>query len=131
MLEVASRHTGHEDTGEKREAYTSLGIPEYWRFDETGEFHGERLPVTVSRTEFTSGSRSSRCPRTSCRDSGVLKLHIWSHNGRLEWYDPETGLHIATLHGERAARVEAETRAERAEARNRELEEEPSRLSGK
>ena len=28
---------------EKRPAYAGLGIPEYWRFDETGEFHGTRL----------------------------------------------------------------------------------------
>ena len=23
--------------------YAALGIPEYWRFDETGKFHGARL----------------------------------------------------------------------------------------
>ena len=28
---------------DKRPAYAGLGIPEYWRFDETGEFHGTRL----------------------------------------------------------------------------------------
>ena len=28
---------------EKRTAYAGLGTPEYWRFDETGEFHGTRL----------------------------------------------------------------------------------------
>ena len=28
---------------EKRAAYADLEIPEYWRFDETGEFHGARL----------------------------------------------------------------------------------------
>ena len=31
------------DQVEKRKAYASLGIPEYWRFDETGELHGTRL----------------------------------------------------------------------------------------
>ena len=43
VLEVASRRTGNEDTGENCEVYAALGIPEYWRFDETGEYHGTRL----------------------------------------------------------------------------------------
>ena len=43
VLEIASRATGQNDVGNKREHYAELGIPEYWRFDETGEFHGARL----------------------------------------------------------------------------------------
>ena len=43
VLEIASRATGQNDVRNKREHYAELGIPEYWRFDETGEFHGARL----------------------------------------------------------------------------------------
>ena len=43
VLEVASAGTGSVDIGEKRKFYQGLPIPEYWRFDKTGEFHGERL----------------------------------------------------------------------------------------
>ena len=45
VLEVASPRTGHIDVGEKRDDYAALGIPEYWRFDETetGRYHGARL----------------------------------------------------------------------------------------
>ena len=43
VLEIASRSTGQQDEVEKRAAYAGLGIPEYWRFDETGKFHGTRL----------------------------------------------------------------------------------------
>ena len=43
VLEIASPHTGHIDVGAKRDDYAALAIPEYWRFDETGEFHGTRL----------------------------------------------------------------------------------------
>ncbi len=43
VLEIASKGTGHVDAGEKREFCGSLGIPEYWRFDSTGELHRARL----------------------------------------------------------------------------------------
>ncbi len=36
VLEVASESTGDIDVGIKRDYYAALGIPEYWRFDETG-----------------------------------------------------------------------------------------------
>ena len=152
VLEVASRHTGNEDTGEKREAYAALGIPEYWRFDETGEYHGERLAgdrlvdgvyESIEIEQVTEDLLQGR--------SDVLGLDIRWHDGRLEWYDPETGRHIVTLAAERATRMQAEARAtderttriqaearaddERAartaaEARSRELEEELRRLRG-
>ena len=43
VMEIASQSTGQEDTGNKRTWYADLGIPEYWRFDQTGRFHGSRL----------------------------------------------------------------------------------------
>ena len=43
VLEIASQATGRSDVGEKREFYQRLLIPEYWRFDATGEFHVARL----------------------------------------------------------------------------------------
>ena len=117
VLEVASRHTGDEDTGEKREVYAALGIPEYWRFDETGEHHGERLagdslvdgvyePVEIE--QIAEGILQGH--------SDVLDLDIRWHDGLLEWYDPETGCHIPTLVDQRN--------------RVRELEEELRRLRG-
>ena len=42
-MEIASRSTGRTDTREKRVEYAALGIPEYWRFDETGRYHRTRL----------------------------------------------------------------------------------------
>ena len=55
--------------------------------------------------------------------SDVLDLDIRWHDGRLEWYDPATGRHIVTLDDERV-------RADAAETRVRELEEELRRLHG-
>ena len=42
VLEIGSPSTGRVDVGEKRDDYEALGIPEYWRFDETGRSHGVR-----------------------------------------------------------------------------------------
>ena len=121
ILEIASRSTGRQDVVEKRSAYAGLGIPEYWRFDETGEFHGARLagdrlvdgryePVPVETVEEGVLQGYSR----------VLNLFIrWDH-GQLGWHDPETGQHIATFAQERA-------RADAAEARVRDLEAELER----
>ena len=117
VLEIASEGTGHIDVGEKREFYQSLGIPEYWRFDATGEYHGTRLagdrlvdgryePIDVA--ELASGVLEGH--------SVVLDLNWRWFEGRLDCHDPATGQPIATFESERA-------RADAAEARVRELEE--------
>ncbi len=133
VLEIASRSTGHIDSGPKRRDYAALGIPEYWRFDETatGRYHGTRLAgerlaageyVGIDIVELPDGSLQGY--------SAVLGLYLRWADGELVFYDPATGRPIATLADEREARVAAEARAaaERearvaAEARLRELEE--------
>ena len=130
VLEIGSPSTGRVDTGAKRDDYAALGIPEYWRFDETGRSHGARLagdrlvdgvyrPIAIEELEedVLQGH------------SAVLNLDLrWEH-GQLKWHDPETGRHIATYDDqvaraetaetraarERAGRVAAEARAEQAE----------------
>ncbi len=129
VLEIASPRTGHVDVGEKREAYAALGIPEYWRFDETGQYHrtrlaGDRLadgvyvpiPIDEPAADVLQGY------------SAILNLHLLWERGELRWHDPDTGRHIPTFDGERArADDERESRL-RAEARVRELEAELRRL---
>ena len=147
VLEIASRSSGRKDTGPKREAYAALGIPEYWRFDETGRFHGvklagdrlvdgEYLPIEVE--ELPDGSmqgysaalnlslRWVPSERPPYREGPARGLE----RGQLAWHDPATGRPIATLEDERARAdtAEAERNAERdarltPEARVRELEE--------
>ena len=137
VLEIGSPSTGHVDTGAKRADYAALGIPEYWRFDETGRSHGVRLagdrlvdgvyrPMAIE--ELEEDVLRGR--------SAVLNVDLrWEH-GQLKWHDPETGRHIATyddqvaraereragraaaeaeLGTEREGRVAAEARAEQAE----------------
>ena len=44
VLEIGSKTTGERDEIYKRQAYAAMGIPEYWRFDETGgEYHNAPL----------------------------------------------------------------------------------------
>ena len=125
VLEIGSPSTGHVDVGAKRDYYEALGIPEYWRFDETGRSHGARLggdrlvdgvyrPIAIE--ELEEDVLQGR--------SAVLNLDLrWEH-GQLKWHDPETGRHIATYDDqvaraerERAGRVAAEARAVQAEVR--------------
>ena len=136
VLEVASRSTGAVDLAEKREYYADMGVGEYWRFDETGEYHGEYLagdvlfdgsyqPVTIETV--ADGVRQGYSP--------ALDLVLRWNDGRLGWHEAETGRHIATFQEEqRARREEQQARLEEqqarlaAEARVRELEAEVERL---
>ena len=117
VLEIGSPSTGRVDTGAKRDDYAALGIPEYWRFDETARSHGARLagdrlvdgvyrPVAIE--ELEEDILQGR--------SAVLHLDLrWEH-GQLKWHDPETGRHIATCDDQvaRAERAEVQVRQERA-----------------
>ena len=117
VLEIASRSTADTDTGAKRHDYAALSIPEYWRFDATGEYHGTRL----AGDRLTAGAYHPI--RIDELDDGVLQgyspilnLNLrWAH-GQLEWHDPATGLHIATFDSERAGRRYAEARVKELEA---------------
>ena len=138
VLEIASRHTGHIDIGEKRDAYAAIGIQEYWRFDETGQYHGTRLagdrledgryaPIDIDElsSEVLQGY------------SAVLNLLLRWTNGTLGWHDPDTGRHIATFASERAradqeqaGRLAEQAGRLRAEAQVRALQEQLRRLRG-
>ena len=131
VLEIASRSTGEEDTGPKRCDYEALGISEYWRFDETGEFHHTRL----AGDRLTDGQYQP-IPIEQLEDgilqgySEILNLQIRWERGQLRWHDPATGRHIATFDDERARADDERARADNAEARVRELEEELKKLRG-
>ena len=124
VLEIASRRTGRVDVEDKRNDYAALGIPEYWRFDETGEFHGTRL----AGDRLATDGQYQPIPIEEVADgilqgySRVLNLLLRWENGQLRWHDPATGGHIATFQEEREARIRAEEARLLAEARVRELE---------
>jgi hypothetical protein len=106
-----------------------LGIPEYWRFDQTGEYHGARLagdrlvgnayvPLTIE--ELPGGVLQGY--------SATLNLYLRWEDGRLGWYDPTNGQHIPTYEDQRDRADHAESRADNAEARVQELETELQHL---
>ncbi len=131
VLEVASESTGEHDVGDKRDYYESLGILEYWRFDETGEHHGARLAGDLLANGRYEPIDIEELPGGALQGySRALGLNLRWEEGRLVFRDPATGEPIATLESERRGRVQAEARADAAEARNRELEEELRRLRG-
>ena len=139
VLEIASRRTGKQDVENKPASYAALGIPEYWRFDETGEFHGTRLagdrlvedryePIPIE--EVSDGVLQGY--------SAVLNLRVRWERRDLRWHDPETGQEIPTFQQEREGRLaerEAKLAEEEgrltAEARVRELETELARREPK
>ena len=135
VLEVASRGTGRRDRWAKREDYLAMEIPEYWRFDETGNYHGARLGGDL----LVEGQYQPIPIETLAEDilqgySPALNLYIRWERGELRWHDPATGQHIATFEQEREDRQQAEQgrlqeREARlaAEARVRELEAELER----
>ena len=119
VLEVASVRTAENDATGKRVDYANFGIPEYWRFDPTGNqrydapLAGDRLvagryePLEIVAVE----------PGHLHGHSDILGLDpCWDH-GQLRWYDPVAGEHLRTFVEEREGRLSAE-------ARVRELEEE-------
>ena len=119
VLEVASRSTGDEDTGPKRDDYAALGILEYWRFDATGEFHGTRLAGDQLIDGAYQPIQIDQMDDVLQGYSATLNLILrWEH-GQLGWYDPRTEQHIATFESERTradtereARIAAEARAD-------------------
>ena len=124
VIEVASVSTADVDTGAKREDYAALGILEYWRFDETGEYHQARLAGDILEGDaYRPAPIDEVAPTVLQGYSPVLNLIIRWDEGKLVWVDPATEQPILTYEDQLEGRM-------RAEARVRALEEELSRLRG-
>ena len=119
VLEIASRATAALDTTAKRDWYAALGVPEYWRFDETGEFHGVRLAGDrLVNGEYQPITIETPAEGVLQGYSAVLNLYLRWEGGGLLWHDPATGRHIPTFEQEREARLQAEqTRLQEQQAR--------------
>ena len=138
VLEVVSPGSGRRDRVEKRVDYARLGIGEYWRFDERERSAGERLAGDVLVSGRYEPVEIEELPGGVLQGySPTLNLHLRWVAGDLVFHNPAIDAPIATLEraiaearAEREGRVQAEVRADTAEARNRELEEELRQLRG-
>ncbi len=123
VLEIASKHTGHIDVGEKVDFYAGLGVGEYWRFDETGEFHGTRLAGDLLVNGQYRPIAVHELPDGEIRGySEALGLYICWREGELDWYDSIAEDYIPSLESEIQLRRQAERRIRQAERRIRQLE---------
>ena len=126
VMEIASNSTKNTDLVSKRVLYAELGIPEYWRYDQTGgDFYGE--PLVGER--LVDGEyerllmREDEDGRVWAR-SDALSLDLYWDDGELRYWDPvaeEWLLNYEEEHeerlAERAGRLAAEHRAQTAEHR--------------
>ena len=123
-LEIASRHTAHIDVEVKPDFYASLGVQEYWRFDETGEFHGARL----AGDRLVDGQYHSivvdELPNGELRGySDILALYFCWRQGRLDWYDPRAEDYIPSLESEQQRANTEQQRANAEQQRRQQAEE--------
>ena len=144
VLEIASKSTSGRDETDKRSGYAAYGVPEYWRFDDTG---GEYYSTHLAGDRLVNGAYQSIGVNEvgNARHWGyseVLGLYLCWEYGYLRWYDPAAQGYLETYDQaadgrlaaeERNRQLEAESATERdrrlaAEARNRQLEAEIRRL---
>ena len=132
VLEVASRTTGVTDYTAKRADYERYGIPEYWRFDDTGgRYHDTALAGDILVDGEYKPIEIEWLDDTRCRGySEALGLYVCWEDGLLRFYDPISRSYLRT-HDEEAGRADDEARARQAaESRVEELEAELRRLRG-
>ena len=124
-MEIASSSTGREDIGRKRRIYAEIGVPEYWRFDPTGgDYHGvEMAGERLIEGEYQPISLTTEPDGILKGYSDALGLSLCWDDGEPLLYDPRFDTYMEDWQDERAARLQAETRAEAAEAELRRLRE--------
>ena len=133
VLEIASESTAERDIAEKRDLYAEIGIPEYWRYDSTEDSRHYGEPLVGERLMDGEYQRLEvvQEPGGLIRGhSPMLNLDLCWDAGRLWFYDPVTGTWLLNQREEQSGRLEAEARADFAEARMAEMEAELRRLRG-
>ena len=93
-LEIASKHTAHNDLVPKRVLYAAIGIDEYWRYDPTEDsrYYGERL--VGERLVDGEYQRLPVTPDAEGRPRGyspTLGLDLVWEDRILRFYNPTTG----------------------------------------
>ena len=117
VLEVASGSTARRDETVKRDNYAEMGVPEYWRFDDTG---GDLYQTALAGDRLVDGEYRP-IPIYRSADGGywgrseVLGLDLCWEDGALRFWDPAGRRYLATheeLHAINRAAVAARRAAE-------------------
>ena len=121
VMEIGSPSTASKDMKEKRDLYASLGVAEYWRYDETGgDFYGEPL---VGETLIDGEYRRLETFQTDdgrvWSHSEVLNLDLYWEDGELRFWDPVEQRWLLNPQEEHEGRLEAEARVAELEAQLR------------
>ncbi len=115
VLEIGSPSTKRSDLTTKRAIYASIGVSEYWRYDQTGgKFYGEPLVG-----ERLVNGEYQRLPLIQDEDgvwaySPALNLLLYWDNGELRYWDPVSKERLLNHKEEHAARLAAEDRIAKA-----------------
>ncbi|MCY4653433.1 MAG: Uma2 family endonuclease [Dehalococcoidia bacterium] len=93
VMEIGSRTTGRIDVAKKREGYASFGVPECWRFDETGgNYHGQPLAGdALIDGVYQPIPLQHESDGTIWGHSETLGLDIYWQDKKLRIKDPGTG----------------------------------------
>ena len=127
---MASPSTASADTGVKREFYESLGIPEYWRFDHTGNDYGAKLAgdrLVDDRYEAIFIESAGEDIEQGYSDA--LNLYLRWEDGQLVFIDPATNAPILTYE-DQAAKAESEKARADKQPESEEKARQPSKKRG-
>ena len=118
VMEIASENTKSNDLIGKRALYASLGISEYWRYDQTGGDHyGEPLVGEILvNGEYERIRMREDDDGRAWAHSPALNLDLYWDDGDLRFWDPAAQEWLLKPSEEHAARLAAESRAEREQA---------------
>ncbi|MDE2686304.1 MAG: Uma2 family endonuclease [Chloroflexota bacterium] len=118
VLEIGSESTGRVDTGSKRDLYAEIGVPEYWRYDPTGEeYYGEALVgERLVNGEYARFPLRYEDDGSVWSHSEVLNLDLWWVEGELRFWDPVGGQWLLSHEEEQDGRLAAEAGRLAAEA---------------
>ena len=113
VLEIGSPSTKRTDLVVKRDVYASIGVSEYWRYDQSGgSFYGE--PLVGERLidgEYQRLPMSEDANGRVWAYSPTLNLLLYWDDGELRYWDPVAKERLLSHAEEHAARLAAEERA--------------------
>ena len=118
VLEIGSPSTKRTDLVVKRAVYASIGVSEYWRYDQSGgKFYGE--PLVGERLvdgEYQRLPLSEDANRRVWAHSDALNLDLYWDDGELRYWDPVAKEWLLSYVELYALRLAADARAARAKA---------------